>query len=263
MQYELYIDVFFLMNFMMDYLMLMLVRKILKCTATHKNICLGALLGALGTCAVIVIPLPSFIKLICLHTMINTGMVLVGLKIRSAGNFWSAFFLLYLTSFLMGGAVNWIAQYMGGYFRIGCLFFAVLIACWYIVSAGLNLLERLWKLKEFQCEVTLYMGKKVLTISAVIDSGNGLSDALTGKPVHIIDRKAMEKLTEENKIEKIRYIPYRTVQEGEGILPVIVIDKMCIHGSYEKEVLAPLIGVSGQKGFMNGTYEMIIHPDSC
>lgn len=41
MYYELYIDVLFLVNFMMDYILLLLVRRMLKCTATHGNIWYG------------------------------------------------------------------------------------------------------------------------------------------------------------------------------------------------------------------------------
>ena len=44
--YELYIDVYFRINLVMDYLLLLLVRSILKCTATHLRMLLGGLTGA-------------------------------------------------------------------------------------------------------------------------------------------------------------------------------------------------------------------------
>ena len=56
MYYELYIDVFFLVNFMMDYLLLRLTGKMMKCSATHGRIIAGAAAGSLCTCAVMVIP---------------------------------------------------------------------------------------------------------------------------------------------------------------------------------------------------------------
>lgn len=263
MQYELYIDVFFLVNFVMDYLMLLIVKKALSCTATHGRLCIGALAGALGTCAVVIIPMPSFIKIICLHTLINTLMVIIGLRAYKNHIFWKAFFLVYVTGFLLGGVMNWLSQYVGGYFRVGCLFAAILTVCYCLVTTTFRFLEYLWKLKEFQCEVTLCMGNSSLRVKAVIDSGNGLFDTLTGKPVHIIDRKAIEKLTEKEKIQKLRYIPCRTINKEEGVLPVVTIDKMCIHGKTEKIVELPLIGISGQHGFLDGKFELILHPDSC
>ena len=79
--YELYIDVLFLVNFMMDYILLLLVRKMLKCTATHGNICIGAMTGSFLTCLVIILPvLHPFLKFILFHVVVNTAMIKAGLR---------------------------------------------------------------------------------------------------------------------------------------------------------------------------------------
>ena len=76
MQYELYIDVFFCINFMMDYILLMLLKKMLSCTATHGRIIAGALTGALLTCIVMLLPIPyAFIKLLMFHGFVNVLML--------------------------------------------------------------------------------------------------------------------------------------------------------------------------------------------
>ena len=49
MYYELYIDVFFLVNFMMDAILLEILRKILGCPVSHGRVLLGAGAGAFGT----------------------------------------------------------------------------------------------------------------------------------------------------------------------------------------------------------------------
>lgn len=88
MYYELYIDVLFLVNFMMDYILLLLVRKMLKCTATHGNICIGAMTGSFLTCLVIILPvLHPFLKFILFHVVVNTAMIKAGLKIKDMRNF--------------------------------------------------------------------------------------------------------------------------------------------------------------------------------
>ena len=263
MQYELYIDVFFLVNFVMDYLVLQIVRKILKCTATHGNILLGALAGAGASCVIICIPVSAFIRFICLHTLVNTSMVMIGLKIREIRMLGKALMLVYLTSFFLGGVMTWLGQYAGGHVRIGSLFFTITVCSYFLVSKGMDFFEKFWRIREYRCEVSLYLGESSYRTCAVIDSGNGLYDALTGKPVHIIGQKAIKKLTEQEKIQKIRYIPYRTIQKGNGVLPIITIDKMYIHGKEEKLVEKPLLGISEQHLFDNGTCEMILHPDDC
>ncbi len=263
MQYGLYIDVFFLVNFVMDYLMLQMAGKALKCTATHGNVIAGAAAGAFFSCVVILIPAPAWMKIICMHTLVNTSMVIIGLKIREKSGFFKAMALMYLSGFLLGGIMTWLRQYLGRYLRISCLFFAIVIISYFLSSKSMDFLESLWKLKKHRCQVTLCQKDRVCKVNAIIDSGNGLFDSLTGKPVHIISEKTAKKLFEGEKIRRIRYIPYHTIQEDESILPCITIDRMLIHGEQEKLVVSPLLGISGQRLFGNGTCEMILHPDDC
>lgn len=280
MEYELYIDVFFMVNFMMDYLLLLLVRKALSCTAPYERVLLGALTGAALSCIVVCVPMPPAVKMVCLHTTVNTGMLAVGLRIRKRNIFLKAWILLYLSGFLLGGILTWLSQYLGGSLRIGALFFTFTVCSYFLASKGMAFLEKLWKLREYRCEVTLYLAGKSLRTNAMVDSGNGLMDGLTGKPVHIISKKAMEKLTQKDfsknftsacaeirngKMQGVRYIPYQTIQEKEGVLPVIAIDKMCIHSlekdsGKDKMITAPLLGISEQSRFGGGTFEMILHP---
>ena len=79
MQYELYIDVFILVNFMMDYMILAVTDKILHCHSSGKRRCLGALIGAVLTCAVLLIPVPyAFVKFILFHGFVNIVMIKSG-----------------------------------------------------------------------------------------------------------------------------------------------------------------------------------------
>ena len=50
MHYELYIDLFFLINFLMDYFLLLMVGKMLKCRIRRLRIIAGAMVGAFLTC---------------------------------------------------------------------------------------------------------------------------------------------------------------------------------------------------------------------
>ena len=95
MYYELYIDVFFLVNFMMDYILLLITKQMLHCSATRRSVCLGAAAGSLLTCIIVVLPLPAaFIKFILFHMFVNTCMIRAGLKIKNRRDFAKAYFLL-------------------------------------------------------------------------------------------------------------------------------------------------------------------------
>ena len=263
MQYEIYLDVFFLNNFMMDYLILLAVRKTLKCTATYGYVLLGAGVGAAFACGMVLLPLGNFERTLFMHFLGNSLMLWTSLKPENMREFLKAWILLYILSFFMGGIMGWMKQYLSWNFREGTFFITATIISYYLFSRGINFLKTLYQRQNFRCSVTLCYGKNVCTFRAVIDSGNSLFDSLTCKPVHIIDEKAIKRLINNERIQNVRYISYSTIQEKEAILPVIMIDKMCIHEEKEKKVDSPLLGISSKRCFGNGSYDVILHPDEC
>ena len=112
-QYELYIDVFLLVNFMMDYMMLAVTGKILHCHSSGKRRCLGALIGAVLTCTVLLIPVPyAFVKFILFHGFVNIVMIKTGLKVAWGRSFFQAYVVLYISGFLLGGVFEFFQPYI-------------------------------------------------------------------------------------------------------------------------------------------------------
>ena len=261
MQYELYIDIFFLENLIMDFFVLTMIKKTMNRSVSYKTLGVGAFFGAFLSCLVICLPLPVALKLLFLHLIVNTGMLLIGLEIRSFRESLQALFFLYAYSFLFGGVIGWIKSNLHMYYRIGSMFLVIAVLSYFIVRKILDMMEMYVKIPEKYCDVTLTLGERSCQVRALIDSGNQLFDNISGKPVHIISVKAIKKLTDE--ISMIRYIPYCTIHEEEGILPVMKIDKMCIHQKKEKEIICPMIGIAAHEQFAGGAFEMILHPKDC
>lgn len=258
MYYELYVDVLFLVNFMMDYLLLLLVRRMLKCSATHGNICLGAAAGSAMTCAIVILPIPyAFIKFVMFHILVNTLMIRVGLKIKYMRSFAKAFIMLYIGAFLLGGILEYLHQYI----KIGSLFFAIAIVGYYIVLGIWNFISRVQRLNQYKCRVDLYQKGKRYQVEGIIDTGNGLRDPITNQPVSILDKKAAKAFLGDEKIEKIRFIPYHSIGRKEGVIPAVRIDKMCV---YREEICwldNPLIGISEEDISAGEECKMILNPD--
>jgi len=262
MYYELYIDVLFLVNYLMDYILLLIARKILKCTATHGNICLGALIGALLTCIVVALPIPyAFIKHVLFHGFINIVMIIIGLRTRGIQKCIKAFSVLYISGFLLGGIFEFISQYLKGYIEVGSLFLVIAIACYYIATGILSLLMKLLRFGNYYCQVLLILGDNQCKTQAIVDTGNHLTDHLTGKAVSVIGRDTAEKLLKNSIPDKIRFVPYHTIGKKHGVIPVITLDKMCIEGEDNEWINHPLIGISDTKISENDEYDMILNPE--
>lgn len=257
MVYELYIDVFFLVNFVLDYLILNIVKQMLKCSATHGRILLGAIVGAGLTSVLVCIPCNALVKNLLLHGFVNTAMIFSSLRVRKRA-FIKAWFLLYITGIMMGGLLEFVKPYIGNSFEAILLFLFVALCCYELISKIMDYLERHLKMNAQKCKVILIAGDCMCEVNAVIDTGNMLYDSFTGKPVHIISNNAIKKLT--IKIEKVRYIPYHTVQGKNSVMPLITIDKMRIQGNQNIEIQEPFLGISECTQFGDGDYDLILHP---
>jgi len=258
MYYELYVDVLFLVNFMMDYILLLIVRKMMKCTATHRRICIGAAVGSLLTCLVVILPIPyTIIKLILFHVLVNTCMIRVGLKIKTIRSFLKAIIMLYIGSFLLGG----IMEVFRPYIRVGSLFLLIAIVGYYLVMAIWRFLSYMQRWNQCHYTVELYLGNKKYQIKGMIDTGNGLRDPISGTPVNILDRHTARTLFGEEHLKDVRYIPYQSIGKKAGVLPAVQLERMCILKDTECWVERPLIAISEETISKGGEYEMILNPN--
>lgn len=258
MYYELYVDVFFLVNFMMDYLLLLLLRKMLSCSATHERICLGAVTGSLLTCLILLSPISNTIlKFILFHIVVNGLMIRIGLKIKNTKSFVKAYFLLYIGSFLLGGVFQALNQYI----RVGSLFFAIAIGGYCLVSKIWDYIKAVQRIQQYQCKVELHFKEKRYCIKGIIDTGNGLYDPISNQPVSILDRRAARDFLGNEKMTQIKYIPYHSIGKQEGVLMAVKIDKMYIYGEKEYFIKEPLIGISNETISAEDDYQMILHPN--
>lgn len=80
MQYEVYLDVLFLENMMMDFLILLAVKKVFPCSATYGSLLAGSFTGSLLTCAILFFPCPVWTRYILLFFLVNSCMTVIGLK---------------------------------------------------------------------------------------------------------------------------------------------------------------------------------------
>ena len=101
MYYELYIDVFFVENLVMDYFLLRTAIRLMKCTATHLRCLAAAALGSAMTCLTVVFTRKYLLLNTILVSVAATAlMVRFGCKIKDKKRFLQGFVCLYLAAFL-------------------------------------------------------------------------------------------------------------------------------------------------------------------
>ncbi len=272
MYYELYIDLFFFENFMMDSILLLFVRSVFgKKSFTIRTFTAGVI-AAVFSCVVIVIRMPEAIKCFCNYCIIPIVMIWLGVKISNIVQLFEGILLLYFTAICLGGIMQLFRPYMG---IVSVMYVSALMGC-FILKMSWNLLTREGNLQKRCCQVVLYDETKKWDIRAMIDTGNMLQDPAGQKPVHIISKKMAEKiygtemveelleysLSKENEEKwmkkKLHYIPCQTIQ-GTHLLPVVTMEKMEIIQKSIIEIQMPQIGI----GIMEETdYQMIVNAQS-
>lgn len=261
MYYELYIDILYLVNFMMDFLVLLLVREVTKCSTTHLRLTLSSLISAGLTCIVIIIPMSyASIKFILFHVVINTMMICIGFKVKTRNQFFQCMISLYLASFLLGG----VLQYFNQYLKISSLYFMLSVISYWLVKGFLRFTRILHREEKKWCTVRLFLGNESVELRALLDTGNSLVDPYSGLPVSIVEEKALKQILDSAKskgVEKYeRYIPFHSLGH-QGVLLVIRAEKIYVQGEKEHLIEHPLIGISEDGLSKDQRYEMILNPD--
>ena len=156
MYYELYIDVFFLVNFMMDIFVLLIAKNILKCQTSFGNICIGAMTGTIMICISVIFPiLEGWIKFVIIHGIAVVAMTRIGLRIRFHKGFFKAYIVVYISAFLVGGIFTCLKQYM----REGSMFLGIAFISYFLTQSIFRFLTSVNKTKEIQCKVLLINGE--------------------------------------------------------------------------------------------------------
>lgn len=252
MEYEWYVDVFFLMNFFMDF-----AAVITAAVCCNRKIKTGRTMAACAitvlTAILLLMYLPNYLLYrLMVHIVLNPLMTFYVFRPGEWGQFLRLLLSIYLVIFLMGGIQESVRIQTGirsnGQILI-CGIFAAVIFTVYMLRQ---------KTLRHVCEVDLWLQDKKVSISAYWDSGNLLRDPGNGSPISIMDKSILDKWNVNNL--ETRKIPYHTISENQAYLDVITLDKMDIYlKGTVKQIKAPEIGLHSGKIMRRPSVQMLLH----
>ena len=272
---EIYIDIVFMANFLMDYVLLRLVLMVLHYRRKRFWCVLGAILGAVFSCIYVI--LPGIVPGALLQAVGAVIMLRTGCGIRKKSLLAEAAVFLYTAAFFCGGL--WRVLTGGGHCAAGE--FPVLLTATY---AGLTAFIKIWELRSIRKRniypVTLfYQGKKQETYG-FCDTGNLLSDPLSGQPVSVVEEKLLQTVLSEELTEKLKHlkenpgelrsteltglrpklIPCRTVAGEVRMLPAVTLEKLCIH-TLDKQICvsSPVFAVLFEPSALGKEYKVLLN----
>lgn len=260
MYYELYLDVLFLENLLADYLLLSLLKRLLKVSAGRLRRLLGAMAGSAGVCGLYLLAMENtWAGRLLIYVIFSTVMIKIGLGIRDWHTWAKAMVLLYISSFLLGGIFQWVQSLVS----LPLYPFAgfTLISFW-ILSAAMEWLTYFRNRAEHVFEAVVGFHGKIIVVKALLDTGNQLRDPVFQKPVSILAESRKQELCGQEE-PLCQMIPFHSIGEQNGILPAFFADYMCIRRGKGREtrIERPLLGVTKEPLSSQNEYDMILHPD--
>lgn len=270
-----YADILIVINLFVNYFLLLITKLLLRASVRRIRLLCGALLGGLYS-LILFAPEMPFALMLVLHLTAVGIIVAVSFPIHTVKAFFKAYAAFLAVNFGFGGAMLavWLLfRPSGMVYQNGAVYFDISIQvllcstvlCYLLLSLLFYLLKRKAPDNRLYTAV-LQNGDKSVQVTALLDTGNTLSDGFSDTPVLVASERVMQKLASADAQDflrgdmpkqdtALRLIPYTTVQGG-GVLRGIVIDRVLLPKeriSVEKAVL-----VQSAAGFDTGEYEVLL-----
>lgn len=240
-----YLDIVFLENVLMNYLILYATGFIQKRKMRSIRLIVASIFGAVYAIIAYLKIIPIYSELV-MKVILSMIIVYIAYENQTIKVALKNLLLFYLTSFVIGGcalAMLYMISPENIVFNNGVLvgtypMKVTLIAGiigFIVIQVSFSMNKRQMKLKDFICDLEIGINGRIILVKAYMDSGNMLKDPLSKKPVVIVEKKKIEEIVnlkniwnmcneETINIErgdvdlKVRLIPFKTIGKQNGML---------------------------------------------
>ncbi len=274
---EIYIDIVFVANLLMDYILLRILGMLLGLRKSVPRCLAAALVGALFSCLAVFFPVNRFPGLFILfHALCAAGMIRIGYGVRRGSLLLKGIFMLYLTAFLWGGFRSAVSWENAGIWRFLLFAFCVYAGTGTAVCAGDVLRIR----RKYLYPITLICRGKKQAAYGFYDTGNLLTDPVSGAPVSVAEAVILEKILTEEVLSRLkylkedpgelesteiaslrpRYLSCRTVGHREGLMLTVTLDELCIFTPAEEVRIAkPVFALVFEPSALGKEYKVLLN----
>ena len=264
MQYQVYLDSFFVQEFAINFYVLLLCKICFISTAKYRKIVLASLFLASYQTVTLLIDFPTQIILFYgvlwwwnvlgayLGVRICFGKSKVMVYIKQI-----AVYMMFL--FIVGGAM------LGLLPRFDIFKKSSVKVVFFLISGALIYVGLKWLLKEkrkgsYYGKLKIQHEGSVLEGQYFMDSGNSLVESISKKPVLLTNEKWLFQKLERERLF-CRPIVYKSVGKKKGILYAYCVDELIIYGKKETYTYEKVwIGVCTEELFLGRDYQIIIPP---
>ncbi len=287
MYYEVYIDVVFLMNFTLDFIVIKITGSIAKRKSTLLRSIFASVLSSSVLCFVCICNTRILVEYYFITMFIMNLATVFAVFYRKKTKIYEIICLTviyYLVSFVLGGIINLICTNTAvGYYLFTVPWWNVCLVgaiCLIMVKPIMMYIEKRRENKSIYYEVEIYLGGKIVKVKGLLDTGNHLREPVSGKTVRVAELSAVEGLFSKEFVsavreyykkgmvggglylEKgIRMVPFRAVGTPESkLLVAVTVDCMRVKNELmEREDKGAYIALYDGELASDGSYQLLLH----
>ena len=204
MYHTIYIDIVFMTNFLMDYMLLRLVGKFLHLDGKRLRCVLSAAFGSFVSCLLLYVPFRIILPVaVLIHGGCAFFMAAFAFRLKKGGLLAKTILSMYLTAFVVGGIYQALETEKTMTVKIFLLFTAGIYGGLYTLICAADFI-RLGR-KNIYPVILKYQGR-VQQSYGFFDTGNLLMDPVSRQPVSIVKPELLEKVLSRELVKKLMYI---------------------------------------------------------
>lgn len=287
-----YIDVLFLVNYVINYLLLLTTKKICKNSAKPWRISLGALIGSLYA-VLVFFPYLTIYYTIFAKLLFSIILIAISFPITKWREFLRTILIFYVVNFMFAGAVYGIfyftdiGPYIGAAVSNGVFYFDIPLktlliatgASYVIISIACRIYASKMAAGKLYDICIFYRGNST-DVHALLDTGNSLFDPISGQPVIIVEFDSIKNLFpsdivgifSKHKNDDInlfrmvmsdtctgvafRLVPFCSLGKENGMLLAFKPDRVLLE---KREISEVLIGIYNKKLSKTREYKALLH----
>lgn len=288
-----YVDVVFMENLFMNYIILFATAVINKVEIKLIRILISSILGSIYSIVVYTNILSNFTGLI-IKILLSVAMIYIAFYPDSLKRFMKQLLIFYLATFTFGGVAFALLYFIrpgeilienGIYIGTYPIKIALLggIIGFVIITIAFNIIKGKISKRDMFCDISIYINSEIKEMRAMIDTGNLLKEPITGMPVIIVEKEELEGILPEEVLENLdkiingevenikdieqfmnrfRVIPFNSLGKQNGLLLGIKADKIIINYDENKiENKNIILGIYEKKLCKNDSYKALLGLD--
>ena len=287
-----YIDVVFIENLIMNYIILFATSIIIKVKVKHIRLILASGLGAIYSIIAYMSILEMYSSVI-LKIILSVIIVYIAYNPQTVKNMWKYLVIFYMTSFVFGGAAFALIYIVKpqdilmknglflGTYPLKTIILGTIVAFVVIVTSFKLVKSKISK-KDMFCTIKININKVEIETKAMIDTGNLLKEPISNTPVIVVEHTLLydcmpkeilnnlenilggdfENISEEVKnkyISKLKVIPFSSLGKQNGMLIGIKPEEVTvINDENENKINNVIIGIYNKSLTKRGEYRALI-----